>query len=128
MSIAVHPKDSAVILAASLTGDIYAWDEPAQEWKLSYRHPYNLAYAQILFDPSAQDTVYLTIGDIQALLLGVGARRKKEFWSVIKDGPTIIRGVLNRSTGQWTWSEAGSIGAVNRGSQPRAKKGKYLNI
>ena len=128
MSIAVHPKDSAVILAASLTGDIYAWDEPAQEWKLSYRHPYNLAYAQILFDPSAQDTVYLTIGDIQALLLGVGARRKKEFWSVIKDGPTIIRGVLNRSSGQWTWSEAGSIGAVNRGSQPRAKKGKYLNI
>lgn len=128
MSIAVHPQDSAVILAASLTGDIYAWDEPAQEWKLSYRHPYNHAYAQILFDPFAKDAVYLCVGNIQKLLLGVGARRKAEFWSVIKDGPTIIRGVLNRSSGQWIWREAGSIGATNGGSQPRAKSGKYLNI
>ena len=128
MSIAVHPKDSAVILAASLTGDIYAWDEPAQEWKLSYRHPYNHAYAQILFDPSAQDTAYLCVGNIQKLLLGVEARRKEEFWSVIKKGPTILRGVLNRSSGQWTWSEVGSIGMINGGSQPRVREGEYLNI
>jgi len=131
MEIAVHPSHSHVLLAAGLKGDIYESTNGGQEWQLSYRHPgaeserdvYH--FSRFVFDPGNRDVVYIGVGSIQKLLLGVEARRTGEHWPKIDVGPTILRGEWNGST--WDWKDVGSIEGNARGCDEYGC-GRYLNI
>jgi len=131
MDIAVHPNNSNAILAAGINGDIYMSTDGGEEWELSYRHPsgeseeYLYHFSRFVFDPGDPDVVYIGVGSIQKLFLGVSARRTGEFWPKINIGPTIIRGEWDGN--EWNWEAVGSIEGKTRGCDETGC-GKYLNI
>ena len=131
MDIAVHPAHGHVLLVAGLNGDIYESSDGGQEWRLSYRHPSGESelllyhFSRFTFDPENPDVVYIGVGSIQRLILGVDARRTGEHWPKIDVGPTILRGVWSGST--WDWHGVGSIEGRSRGCDEEGC-GQYLNI
>gem|GEM_PF-5556221 len=133
MDIAVHPKNSRAVLACSLSGIIYEWKEDEQAWQTVMEHPTvrtdrkGCEFSRFSFDPSNPDVVYVSVGSIQKLILGVSARRTENYWPRIEAGPTIIRGEYNQSRGTWFWREVGSIGMANTGQSGHGG-GKFLNI
>jgi hypothetical protein len=92
MDIAVHPTNSNMLLAAGLQGDIYQSIDGGELWTLSYRHPGSIGeveffhYSRFHFSPMDPDLVYITVGSIQRLFIGVDARRTGEFWPKIDTG------------------------------------------
>jgi len=83
MDIAVHPTHGHVLLVAGLNGDIYESNDGGQEWQLSYRHPSGASelflyhFSRFTFDPEDPDVVYIGVGSIQRLILGVDATNRR---------------------------------------------------
>ena len=121
--IAVHPARGNLLLAGGLNGTIYESSDSGEEWRVSYRHPAKQAvdFSKFAFDPSNPDVVYIGVGSIQRLILGVGARRSEDFWPRLREGPTIIRG--RRADDGWKWEPVGSIAG-----ETRAARGALFNV
>lgn len=111
MGISVHPEKSNVVLAAGLNGYIYESTNGGEQWKTSYKNN-KYDFSQIAQDPTNSNGVYVGVGSIQKLILGVDSLRTGEFWDKIAEGPTILHGVFDGSS--WKWSEIGSLKGKSR--------------
>lgn len=107
--IAVHPRNGQVLLAAGLNGCVMASTDRGDTWHVSHRldAPYDLS--RFSFDPGDPDVVYLGVGSLQKLMLGVGAKRTGNFWPRITSGPTILRGRWVPQRQEWEWQGVGSV-------------------
>ena len=122
--IAVHPKNSNVVLAAGLGGDLYYSRDGGTTWIFSKRLPEDNDFSRFTFDPINPDVVYVAVGSIQKLILGVDAIRQTAFWPSITKSPTILRGTWTGSA--WVWNEIGAL--QDPENPPRRDGGVYLNI
>lgn len=140
MDVYVNPTNGNSILAAGLDGDIYESDDAGENWKLSYRHPGLIDeedniyfddpdgiydWSRFVIDPKDPNVVYITVGSIQKLILGVEATSSGKHWPQINEAPSAIKGTWNGS--KWTWQAVGTIGINEVGVKGRGR-GDYLNV
>lgn len=126
--IAIHPRDGRLLLAAGLNGCIVESRDRGERWRTSHRLADCDDLGRFCADPGDPDVVYVAVGSLQKLLLGVGARRTSAFWPKVKTGPTVLRGTWRASSdealadGRWEWSGVGSVAPPEggRGGGPLA--------
>lgn len=107
----VHP-DGNLVLAAGLNGRVYAMDTGSSTvWTPIYTHPGGLDvhFSKFTSDPNDSNVVYLGVGSIQQLILGVGARRSGDYWPIAPSGSTILRFKWEENNKVWKEEDVGSI-------------------
>lgn len=125
----VHPHGNRV-LAAGLNGRVYAMDTNSTPscWTKIYAHPggLDIDFSKFTSDPVKKDVVYLGVGSIQKLILGVGARRSGNYWPVLPmDGPTILHIKWKDKEKDWECKDVGSIMGTQREGGQQGKLNIY---